>query len=402
MLKSLVKGDLHCQVGAATVGERSLKQLAGKYGVSTVEAAVGEILDASDRQVRQEIETIPDGVYRAERYIDNDGIRRDRPVAVRLTVRIRGDEAIFDYSESESQVPGYINSPYPNTVSATYLGFFTVLDPSIAQNEDPSRRIQVLTPEGSVLNPTHPAPVTLCTVSTAEAIVEAVWAALAQAVPDRVQTAWSRWNGQTTAGFNPRTGRMFGEIHFLSKGGDGARKEFDGWGHLCAVVCYGGLQAPDPELHELVNPYFILEYECAGGGEWRGGMGTVYRWRVDADGLRCANFGSGIRPETAPFGLEGGHGASPNQASIAGGGEGREPIECNTFLQIRKDDLFEIYSSGGGYRDPFRRPVEKVRDDAHDGLISVAHARKQYGVVLDPATFEVDAQATARLRARTS
>ena len=94
----------------------------------------------------------------------------------------------------------------------------------------------------------------------------------------------------------------------------------DGWDHLGTVICAGGLRAPDPELHELVDPFTVLQYEfwpdSAGAGQWRGGMGTVYRWRVDADGIPAANFGGGVHEVTAPFGLSGGHPAPPHELSI--------------------------------------------------------------------------------------
>lgn len=405
-LKSLVEGDLHCQVGATSVGERSLKELIARYGIATLEAAIEEILGASDRQMREEIKEIPDGIYRAERSVDSDGIKLDRPATIRLTVKIAGNQAIFDYSESDPQVAGFINSPYPNTVSATYLAVFTMVDPNIAHNEGAGRCIKVIAPEGSIVNPRYPAPVTACTVPTAETIVEAVWAALTQAAPKRVQAAWGRWCGQSTMGLNPRTGRPFGELHFMGKGGAGAMAGFDGWDHLGTVICLGGLRSPDPELHELVNPYSVLQYEylpdSAGPGQWRGGMGIIYRYRVDADNLRCANFGSGTLPATAPFGLNGGRGSAANEVWLIRDGK-REKVECNTFPEIRKGDIFEVHASGGGgYGNPQRREAEKVQADTRDGLVSVERARADYGVAIRPRTFVVDTPATARLRAGTS
>ena len=86
---------------------------------------------------------------------------------------------------------------------------------------------------------------------------------------------------------NPRTGRPFAEIHFLSKGGGGATHGYDGWDHIAPVVCLGGLRSPDPELHEVIDPYFTLQYEytqdSAGAGQWRGGLGVTYRFRVETD-----------------------------------------------------------------------------------------------------------------------
>ena len=124
------------------------------------------------------------------------------------------------------------------------------------------------------MNPSEPAPVTGCTINTAQTIIEAAWLALSQAVPDKVDAGWARWCAPATMGMNPRTGRLFGDIHFMCKGGGGASKGLDGWDHMGTVVCAGGVRAPDPELHELVNPYTILQYEywpdSAGAGEWRG------------------------------------------------------------------------------------------------------------------------------------
>ena len=106
----------------------------------------------------------------------------------------------------------------------------------------------------------------------------------------------------------------------MSKGGGGATAGFDGWDHIGTVICLGGLRSPDPELHELVNPYFIEQFEyrqdSAGAGKWRGGLGVTYRWRVEADNIACANIGSGTQFDTAPFGLHGGQGAQPNRQMI--------------------------------------------------------------------------------------
>ena len=402
-LKFLVEGDLHCQVGATMVGERNLKVLLDKYGPRLLDSAINEILDASERQMREEIRKIPNGIYRAERHIDNDCIVHDRLVAVRLTVAVKDDEVVFDYSDTDPQVLGYINSPFPNTASATYLAIFTLVDPNLRHNAGAMRPIHLIAPPGSLLNPLEPAPTTACTVPTAETITEVGWLALSQAVPNRVQAAWGRWCAPATAGFNPRTGRPFGEIHFMCKGGGGATRGVDGWDHIGTVVCLGGLRSPDPELHELVNPYFIhqLEYQpdSAGAGQWRGGMGVTYRWRVEADDVLCANFGSGTHPATAPFGLHGGKVAPRNRQYLRHPGGRGEEVTVNTLMMLHKGDEVEIYSSGGGgLGDPFARPVEKVQQDVRAGLVSVGRAREDYGVVIDPVNWEIDREATARLR----
>lgn len=402
-LTFLVEGDLHCQVGAVTVGERNLKTLLDKYGPRLLDGTIGEILDASERQMREEIRKIPNGSYRAERQIDNDGVVHDRPVTIRLRVEVKDEEVVFDYSDTDPQVPGYINSPFPNTASATYLAIFTLVDPDLRHNEGAMRPVEIIAPQGSLLNPVEPAPTTACTVPTDETIAEVGWLALSQAVPERVQAAWGRWCAPATAGLNPRTGRPFGEIHFMCKGGGGATQGFDGWDHIGTVVCLGGLRSPDPELHELVDPYFILQLEyqpdSAGAGKWRGGMGVTYRWRVEAEDVHCANFGSGTLASTAPFGLMGGRGAPRNRQYLRHP-DGREgEVMVNTLMTLHRGEIVEIYSSGGGgFGDPFEREVEKVLQDVRDGLVSVERAREDYGVVIDPVGLVVDREATGRLR----
>jgi N-methylhydantoinase B len=402
-LPFLVEGDLHCQVGACNIGERSLHDLIAKYGKETLYGAIEQIFDAAEAQMRAAIQDVPNGVYEAERFIDHDGINKDLMVGVRVALHVDDDSITFDYSKSDPQPVGYVNSTLANTSSASFLALFTSIGSEIRFNEGALRTLDVVAPEGTVTNAMEPAPVTSCTIDAAQAIIEAVWLALSQAVPDRVDAAWARWCAPATMGLNPRTGRPFGDIHFMAKGGGGASRGLDGWDHLGTIVCSGGLRSPDPELHELVDPYTVLQYEyeadSAGAGEWRGGMGTIYRWRIDAPGIPAAHFGGGNRPATAPFGLEGGHSAPHTTMSLTkSSGEVME-LDTASFYDLDVGDVYEIHmSGGGGYSDPRRRPAEKVQEDVRNGLVSVGAARELYGVAVDPETFEVETAETAKLR----
>ncbi len=402
-LRFLVEGDLHCLVGAASLGERNIAALVKKHGIDVVEHAIEHVLAASEKQMGEAIRMLPNGRYLAERQIDNDGIVHDRPVTIRVTVEVQDEVIEFDYSGSDGQVPGYVNSPFANTASATYLALFTLVNPDGPHNAGAMRPVSIVAPVGSVVNPVAPAPSTACTVLTGETITEAIWLALSEAVPERVQAAWGRWCAPATTGLNPRTGRPFGEIHFLSKGGGGATAGFDGWDHIGTAICLGGLRSPDPELHELVNPYFIEQFEycqdSAGAGQWRGGMGVVYRWRVEADNIACANFGSGTQPATAPFGLRGGQGAPPNRQVFHYADGRTEEATVNSTSVLSEGDAVELRSSGGGgFGDPKERPVEKVVQDVKDGLVSIESAQRDYGVVMNPTTLVVDARKTTQLR----
>ena len=402
-LTFLVEGDIQCLVGATRVGERNLKALLEKYQLPVLDSTIDELLDASEKLMRDEISRIPDGIYKSERQIDNDGIALDKPVNIRVKVEVKGDQISFDFSESDAQVQGYVNSPYPNTASAAQLSVYTMVDSNIRQNEGAMRPVNCLAPSGNVLNPQDPAPSTACTVLTVEAIMEAVWLALSDVIPQRVQSCWARWFAPATAGFNPRTGRPFGEIHFMSKGGGGASEGYDGWDHMGTVICLGGLRSPDLELHEMVNPYFIEEFEylpdSAGAGKWRGGHGVIYRWRIDADDIMCANFGSGTQSSTAPYGLCGGKSARKNTMYLYRQGGNEEEITANTLMPLMKDQRIEIRSGGGGgFGDPKSREVEKVLADIKDGLVSPEKAKVDYGVSVNSATLELNKAETEQLR----
>ena len=356
--------------------------------------------------MRAEIGRIPDGVYQAERQIDNDGIDFGQPVTIRTKIEVRGDEIVFDYSASDPQVAGYVNSPFPNTASATYLTVYSLVDANIRQNAGAMRPITCIVPEGNVLNPRDPAPSTACTVLTVEAIMEAAWLALAQAIPERVQASWARWCGPATAGFNPRTGRAFGEIHFMSKGGGGATQGFDGWDHIGTVICLGGLRSPDPELHELVNPISSRSSSSCltapgpvnGAAVWA--SSTAGAWMPTT---YCApTLAVAPRPPPRRLACTGAALVRVTRNSCTKSRATFSEVTINSVMSLNKGQKIEIYSGGGGgYGDPLARDVDKVAADVRDGLVSVDSAREDYGVMIDPISFAVDVQATNKLRTPT-
>lgn len=380
----LVEADLECQIGACTVGERSLRALIEKYGLPVLYDAADRILDASDRQMRSVLRKIPNGTYRAERFIDHDGINKDRMIGLRLELTVKDESVHFDWSDSDPQATGYVNSTLTNTMSASFQALFMTVCSEVRYNEGALRALSVHAPAGTIVNALEPAPVTTCTVVAAEAIVEATWLALAQAVPERVYAGWGRWLAPSSMGVNPGTGRPFGDIHFMAKSGGGAARGFDGWDHMGTVITAGGLRAPDPELHELVNPYSVLQYEywpdSAGAGQWRGGMGTVYRWRVEADGISAVNFGGGVNEETRPYGLQGGRAAPTSKVVVHRAGV-EQVIDTESFFFLQRGDEVEIHETGGGgYGDPRERERERVEADVADGLVTAEQAREVYGL----------------------
>ncbi len=403
-LPVLVEGDLQCQVGACSVGEKALWHMLRQYGAENVDTAIEQVLSRSEMQMRARIRDIPDGVYSAVRQIDylGEAAGGKRP-SVKLSLHVRGDTLGFDFTGTHPQIPIYYNSSYPNTVSSCCIGVFSTIAPDVRVNEGSTRPISVFAPEGSLVNPREGAPTTRCTVDTCAAIVETVWLALSQAVPNSVQAAWGRTNAASGTASNPKTGRNAAFIFHFTKGGGGATFGFDGWSHISPVSSMGGSRVPDPELHELTFPHLILEYEyrkdSAGAGRWRGGYGTCFRVQFEENGTSLSiQIGSGTK-DTAPFGLLGGLPAVPGLVSVrkASG----EITECRetTLYRPGKGDIAEFYSAGGGgYGDPHERPVEAVVEDIAAGLLSVEKAEHDYGVIVDPGRLTADLEATERVR----
>ncbi|MCL2337815.1 MAG: hydantoinase B/oxoprolinase family protein, partial [Firmicutes bacterium] len=327
----------------------------------------------------------------------------EKMVRIGLKLIVEDDSITFDYASSDRQVKGYINSTLANTYSASYMALFTTIDPDIRHNEGAFRPLKIIAPAGTVVNCSEPAPCATCTTSAAATIIEAAWLALSQAVPELTQAAWARYSAPVSMGLNPHTGKLYSDIHSFAKGGAGATFGFDGWDHLGVVICSGSQLAPDPELHELAEPFFILCYEylqnSPGAGQWRGGMGTKYVFRIESDDIVSNNFGDGLLPETAPYGLVGGKGAKPSRLRlIKADGEIIDP-GVHKFVALNKGDIYEVFETGGGgYGNPFERPVEMVRADVRNELISIESALTDYDVVIDPQTLNVDYNQTNELR----
>ena len=401
MLAPLVQGDLEAQTGAVHVGDRLVRELIAKYGLALLERLENALMDAAERQMREALAAIPDGTYEGESLADSDGLGTER-IRVAVSTRVAGDEITFDFSGSDAQVPGYLNSPLANTVSATCVGLYVCIDRTIPRVEGANRPVHVFAPPGLVVNPLPPAPTTLCTTSLNEALIEAIFDSLCKAIPDRVPAGWSRMFMPNTTGMNPNTGMPFGELHAIARGGSGAVRETDGYDHIGSVITLGGFRSSDPELFELTTPFMLRRYgyltDSAGAGATRGGLGILAEFEVQADGLGCVDWGSGALPETAAAGRRGGRPGIPNHHTVFHPDGGVDEPRPNQFVSLGRGDVFRVVAGGGGgYGDPRGRPVARVADDVRQGYVSVGAARAEYGVAIGD-DGAVDEQQTARLR----
>jgi len=262
--------------------------------------------------------------------------------------------------------------------------------------------VRIIAPEGSIVNARPPAPSGLCTLHCAQEIIEAVWKALSQAVPEKVPAGWGRLTTVgATVGLDPRTDEPYTCFHFNSGAGAGAIWGFDGWHALSSPIACGGAVHYDIETLEAVYPHFVLQYELhedsAGPGKWRGGCGIAYSFRNYGQDTLFSSFSEGLKTET--FGILGGRPSSRRpQVKIIRGKE-EICIDSKQIIELGQGDVVMGLNQGGaGVGNPFEREVERVREDILNGIVSLEMAEHDYGVVVDPDSLEVNAEATETVR----
>lgn len=400
----IVEEDIKAQIGATRIGERAMHELFERFDETAFDACIEYLFAASERMVRREIAAIPDGAYEGESFAFYDGVREGSKMRIALTVRVAGDEIVFDFSGSSPQTPGFVNAPYSATASALLLTFLMLIDPQVPHNAGILRPIRIVNPEGSFLNARFPAATTFGNSLTGPTS-DAIFRAFAQALPKMVTAGWNRMMGFTITGRDPRHDRPYVDILFLAlKGGSGATFGADGYDHIGLINCAGGILAQDYEMFEVHDPHRLLRHEyatdSAGAGRWRGGLGVETEFVIDADDVTGIAFGDGIEERARAFGLFGGRAGSVNRLQIVQpDGSVRRPKAKEIVRGIPRGSVYRQHAGGGGgYGDPRERPVQQVIDDVLDGVLSAEAAYSDYGVAVDPATGSVDQTATAALR----
>jgi N-methylhydantoinase B len=391
----VVAEDVSAMIGSCTVGERELKALLARYGTETVRTATASLLDAAEQAARAVIERMPEGVYRAEWYVHDDGIDHDLEATIRVEITIEGSRVRFDFSETDPQVTGYVNAPLAVTISSVMIAFFMIADEELPHNDGIMRCIEVVAPEGSLVNPRYPAPTGFGN-HLSDQIAAVIMLALAPAVPRQVTACWNHLLATIVAGWSTRAGAPYVDILINAcKGGGGGTYGADGYDHIGLITSGGAIAAQDPEIFELVNPHFLHRFEyladSAGAGQWRGGLGVETVFAFEDGGVQASVFGDGGTPETAAFGILGGGSGCPNEVEFRyPDGTIYRPHLKDLVSGIPAGTVYrQVAGGGGGYGDPHLRPVERVLEETRNGVISVESAREDYGVEIDPEAWTV-------------
>ncbi len=397
------RGDLMSMIGAARIGEKRTRVLYDQYGEEAIHTFIDDLMGYGEFMMREEIKKLPDGVYHSE----VKGNEASTPIICDVT--ISGSDMTVDFTNSGPMSPAYVNSPIANTYSSVYMALMTSVGKRIMYRCGGCYRpIKIVTKPGTVTHATLPATHGNCTNFVAKQIIEAFWSALAQTAPQEVPAGWGSINFWVIAGLDPRRMEGYGTPDFLGcSSGAGAIWGTDGWPTNGPQICSGTLYYPEIEVAESIYPIVWEKWEWAkdsgAPGKWRGGCGVDNIWVADSDPepIHAAYAAEPFDYEIVPA-IAGGKVPKPNSKMLVfadGREEPPEAVRQKMLYQLHTGDKSIDYVMGGaGVGNPFERDIEAVREDVRDELVSVESAREDYGVVIDPKTFEVDLRTTEQIR----
>jgi len=380
----MLKSDLFAQIGANQIGHDRLKTLLAKNGLNEVKESVALILQKAEDLAKAEISKFPAGTYTGEEWLDDDGFQ-EAPVKIKAAVTFETNQVIIDFTGSDNQALGFVNSTMVTTKSAAYIALLWALSPEIPRNSGAFRPIKIIAPPGTVVNPIEPAPVTLSTLHCASEIISAILKACAKIVPKKIPAGFGRYCGPSFYGVDPRNQKFYVGFAFCCLGSGGGKNGQDGFPYMAPISNYGGVRAPNNEANEVQYPLLTLshhlEIDTAGAGQYRGAPGVKYQVKFYGPDPSIVMFGDGMK--IAPYGLGGGKAGSLNRNQLTTK-SGSESLKSKTAPRnLQSGDTLTLCSSGGGgWGNPYEREPQLVYQDYKNGYISRKSALKEYGVGL--------------------
>ncbi|MGP0017164.1 MAG: hydantoinase B/oxoprolinase family protein [Candidatus Sulfotelmatobacter sp.] len=362
------EGDLGAQIAACHTGAERLREVCARYGVARARRTAADLLDYSEEFMRAFLQRLPPGEYRSEDFLDGDGIT-DRPLKIAVKVNVMDQKSVrdqknqvsdpvarrrrappvvtVDFTGSDPQVEGSINAVAAITHSACFYVFRCLLAEDIPAAAGLMRPIQVIAPEGTIVNARPPAAVAGGNVETSQRIVDVLLRALALAIPDRIPAAASgTMNNLTIGGLDPRTSEPFAYYETIA-GGMGARPGKPG---VSAVHTHmtNSLNTPAEAL-EYAYPLCVRQYSLRSGsggkGKFSGGDGIIREIEVLTD---CEVTLLADRRSRGPWGLSGGADGAPGKTFITHHDGSVEPMPAKFSTRIRKGERITIETPGGG------------------------------------------------------
>ena len=388
---------------------RRFGELLDRYGMDVVLSATGQLMDYTERVLRQRIAAIPDGEYRAEGWLDDDGRNRDVRLPIKVCVRVRGDGIEIDLTGSSDQVETGFNVPFEgSTKVACFCAIRSLLldaetsDIKVPSNQGSFRPIDVIAPKGSIFNPKFPAAAE-ARFSQINRVIDLIYKALAPVLPnDIIAGSSATLSFAAYSGVKPNGEYwVFLEVNEGSYGGRPASDGPDSIDNLMANTRNNPLEDLAIHLPMICDRYELRDDVMPGAGRFRGGIGVVKKQRVLTSGFITHECD---RHTDVPWGIFGG---TPGQCGALQIYNAARPDDIRDMpakfagLRVSEGDVMAFYGPcGGGYGDPLERPAEQVLEDVLDDFCTEEHAKRAYGVVVDLEKERVDEAATRTLRSR--
>jgi N-methylhydantoinase B len=376
-------GDLGAQIACVRTGQKRLAAILERYGKETIESAREEIFAQTERFERAAVAALPDGVYRAEGCLDNDGLTDD-PCWVRMTITVAGEEMEIDLSETDDAAGGPVNCGEAQAISACRVAYKLLINPANPPNGGAFRPLTVRVRRGSMLGAVEPSPCQWY-FTPLGLLIDLVVKALADVLPE--QAAGASYGDSmviSLSGIDPRNGNPWLDLE-PTVGGWGAWQGSDGEDGLINNV-NGSLKDLAIEVAETKFPLRITEYgfrvDSGGAGTWRGGNGIVREYTIDSD--EAVLFLWFERSKTPGWGLFGGADARPPLVTINPGREDeRSMLKCSRVGLTKGDVVRTTTGGGGGFGPSAARDPELVRADVRNRHVSRQQAREVYGVEIE-------------------
>jgi N-methylhydantoinase B len=398
------QGDFNAQLAALSAGEARMIALAETYGTALLAEAMQGVLDYSERVIRSAFAELTDGEYVTEDAVDADLATGD-PLNVRLTLTIRDDSAVFDFSASDGPASSGVNCSLPATVSAVFVGLAAVLRP-MPMNSGVMRAIELKVVEGSLLWAVPPVPVSAMAPTTMECVIAVAMRGLSLANPERGAGGPHGIVNTVFSGVDDRTGVSREFISYAwGFGGMGAIRGKDGASCVSSPMASQAQNIP-AEIQERRYPVIYracrMETDSGGPGEWRGGLAQVNVLEFSrTDGFISS---MGIRGKYGPPGIFDGEAGGLGYLKFGADSDPERSMFCAQRPVKLGQQILIRPAGGGGYGNPFERDPEAVLRDVVDEYVSIEGASRDYGVVIkeinrDRLQFEIDLVETEKLRA---
>jgi N-methylhydantoinase B len=393
-------GDVEAKIAGCRRGEQELRKVVEKYGLSVFKSSCDYFVDYAERATRAAIRTIPPGEYVEEDLYEDDGLGGAAvAMPLRVALRVDGDTLTIDFTGTAPQAGAAINMPFGMTRGTVYGALKSIVSPDLLTNVGFARPITIVAPEGTLVNPRHPAAVG-GRAPLFFRVFDMLFRVLAQALPERIGVAGEGGDVMHFSGVNPDGSHFsFMDLFF---GGWGGRPHKDGIDGV-APMSFGSYGSVPAEVLEREFPIVVDGFgyvaDTEGAGKFRGSLGVYKQWRFLQPGKVMIRTNRLTRPSA---GLAGGH---PGELSanilIAGTGETPLPRQSHIHMEVTPGDrIYHQVSGSGGFGEPAQRDPEAVMGDVREGKVSREQAGRRYKVAIAAGSLTLDRSGTAALRAK--